>query len=300
MRFKRLDLNLLVAFDTLLKERNVSRAARQLNLSQPAMSAAFGRLREYFNDEILVSYGKRMIPTAHAQSVAPMVAKALAGIDDLISASTVFDPATSQRTFRVCASDYVTVVLLAPLLSELEASAPGIRIEISSPSPEEQTKLDHGDIDFLLSPEEYLVKDHPKKLLFEEQHVVVGWKGNPIFRKPLTEQIFFEQRHIKVEISYVQTFVEEAMHALGRSRHVAVIAPSFHAVPWMLPGTMRVAVMLERLANLMTKRMPLAVAPLPFPFPTMREMIQYHVAKQTDSGVQWLLKRILEHAESLR
>ena len=119
MRFKRFDLNLLLVLDTLLRERSVSRAAEQLNLSQPAMSAALGRLRSYFNDQILVSHGKRMLPTAHAQSLSPMVMKTLADIEALISASTVFDPSTSQRTFRICASDYVTTVLLVPLLEDL-------------------------------------------------------------------------------------------------------------------------------------------------------------------------------------
>src|SRR5690554_7176316 len=100
MRYKRLDLNLLVVLDALLRERSVTLAARELNLSQPAMSAALSRLREYFNDDILVMHGKRMLPTAHAQDLAPVVAKALADIQTLIMAAAVFDPATTKRTFR--------------------------------------------------------------------------------------------------------------------------------------------------------------------------------------------------------
>ena len=155
MRFKRLDLNLLVVLDALLRERSVTRAAKELNLSQPAMSAALARLREYFNDDILVAHGKRMVPTAHAQDLAPKVARALLDIETLIEAAAVFDPASSERVFRICASDYVTVVLLQPLLVALEKSAPGIGFEISPPSPEALQQLEHGEIDFLLTPEEF-------------------------------------------------------------------------------------------------------------------------------------------------
>ncbi|MFO7286771.1 MAG: LysR family transcriptional regulator [Gammaproteobacteria bacterium] len=295
MRFKRFDLNLLLALDVLLKEQSVSHAARQLNLSQPAMSAALGRLREYFNDPILVPYGKKMLPTAHAQGLAPVVAKLLADIDALISASTVFDPATSQRTFRVCASDYVTTVFLGPLLAKLANEAPGVRIQISAPDDAALGKLEQGETDLLLVPESFTSKDHPSKLLFEERHVVVGCKNNPLFRRPLTAEAFFEAPHIAVTLSHQQTFAEEQLRALG-PRRIEIVAPSFLAVPWMLPNTRRLAVMHERLARTMVKQLPLAIAPLPFRFPLMREMAQYHTTRAADGGVQWLLGRMLEYA----
>lgn len=300
VRFKRFDLNLLVALDALLRERSVSKAAEQLHLSQPAMSAALGRLREYFNDDILVLQGKRMVPTAHAQGIAPIVEKAVADIEALLSASTVFDPATSQRTFRICASDYVTVVLLLPLLAELEKTAPHVRIEIRSPSPEALPALERGEIDFLLTPEQYTAKEHPRQLLFEERHVAVGWKKNPVFRAPLTEEAFFEHGQVVIALSHAPSFAEEEMGELNRRRRVDIVCSSFLAVPWLLPSTRRLAVMHERLARIMVQKHPLAIAPLPFAFPVMREMVQYHAARESDGGIQWLLKRMLERAAVVR
>jgi LysR family transcriptional regulator, nod-box dependent transcriptional activator len=300
MRFKRFDLNLLVVLDALLRERSVSRAAERLHLSQPAMSAALRRLREYFNDDILVAQGRRMVPTAHAQGIAPIVEKALADIDALISASTVFDPATSQRTFRICASDYVTVVLLLPLLAELETTAPQLRVEIRSPSPEALPALERGEIDFLLTPEQYTAREHPRQLLFEERHVVVGWKKNPVFRAPLTEEAFFEQGQIFIALSHAPSFAEQQMGELNRRRRVDIVCSSFLAVPWLLPNTRRLALMHERLAKIMLDKHPLAIAPLPFPFPLMREVVQYHAARETDGGVRWFLERLLERAAALR
>lgn len=296
MRFKHLDLNLLLALDVLLKERSVSRAARALNLSQPALSAALARLREYFADELLVQHGNHMLPTAHAQTLAPMVSEALAQINKLIAVSTAFSPETSRRVFHVCASDYATVIMLVPLLSDLASCAPHVRIRISSPSPGERVRLEQGELDLLIAPEQYLAMNHPKQLLFEERHVIVGCRDNPLFRHKITEADFSAHRHIGVELGYAQSFVDDMMLQLGRRRDIAILAPSFTAVPWMLPNTPYLAVMLKRLAVFMAKRLPLAIAPLPFRFPRMREMIQYHVIKRLDSGIQWLLKRILEQA----
>lgn len=300
MRYKRLDLNLLVVLDVLLRECSVTRAARELNLSQPAMSAALSRLRQYFNDDILVAHGKRMVPTAHAQNLAPLVARMVQDIDALVQTAAVFDPAISQRSFRICASDYVTVVLLQRLLAELESSAPGVCVEITPPTPEALLRLERGEIDFLLTPEQFAAKEHPKTLLFEEQHVVVGWNENPLFSQPLTEEAFFAQGQVIMAMGHTQSFSEQEMGELNRRRRIDVVCASFLAVPWMLPNTQRLAVMHERLAKLMEQQLPLAIAPLPFPLPAMREVIQYHAARIGDGGIQWLLDGILREAAKLR
>jgi LysR family transcriptional regulator, nod-box dependent transcriptional activator len=300
MRFNRLDLNLLVVLDALLRERSVTRAARELHLSQPAMSASLARLRLYFNDELLVSQGKRMLPTAHAQNLAPLVAQALADIEMRIMGAAIFDPATSQRSFSICASDFATVVLLQPLLARLESEAPGVRITISAPAPEALVQLERGEVDFIVSPEQFASKAHPTQLLFEEKHVVVGCRKNPIFKKPLTDESFFEQGQVIMGVGHAQTFAEREMGELNRRRRIDVVCASFLAVPWMLPGTRRIAMMHERLAQLMVKQLPLAIAPLPFEFPMMREIVQYHSARVEDSGMQWLLQALLGQAAAIQ
>lgn len=299
MRFKRFDLNLLVILDALLKEKSVTRAAERLNMSQPAMSAALGRLRQYLNDDVLVLHGKKMVPTAHAQSMAPMVARALADIDSLITASTVFEPANSRRRFRICASDYVTVVLLSPLLARLEKSAPGISFDICPPGPEVLPKLERGEIDLLLTPEQFTAREHPKQLLFEERHVVVACGKNPLLDEPLTEEIFFEQGQVAIELDHAQTYAEQALGELNWHRRIDIVCSSFLAVPWVLQNTRRLAVMHERLARMMASSQPLKIAPLPFKFPLMREMVQYHAARESDGGIQWLVQCLLKQAEVL-
>jgi LysR family nod box-dependent transcriptional activator len=179
-----------------------------------------------------------------------------------------------------------------PLLERLATTAPNVCVDIGAPSPQAAEQLDRGEVDFVLAPEQFLSAEHPTKLLLAERFVVVGWKGNPVFRRPLTEEAFFAHGHISVAMINTPSFAEQALAALGGKRRIEVTAPSFLTVPWMLPNTMRLSVMHERLAKVVVKRLPLAMAPMPFTFPMMREMIQHHGARGSDGGVQWLLQQI--------
>ena len=297
MRLDSFDLNLLVAFDVLLEERSVTRAARRLNVTQPAMSASLRRLREAFQDEILVQHGKSMLPTPHATELAPRVADAIRQLRTIIAASTAFDPATSQRRFRIEASDYITTVLVVPLLAILASEAPGMRLDLSLPDEGTSERMVGGDIDLLLTPEQFLGTDHPRELLFEERHVVVGWAGNPVMLRPMTESDFLESGHVAVQIGGRDTFIESVLQDMGLRRRIEVTAPSFIQAPWLLPGTDRLALMHERLARIVAPRLSLTIAEPPIPIPVMREMMQFHAARESDAAVRWLRAKLIGLAE---
>lgn len=293
MRLDNFDLNLLIAFDILVEERSVTRAASRLNLTQSATSAALKRLREAMQDEILVQHGKKMIPTPHALRLAPQVAAAIAQLRSLISASAAFDPRTSNRRFKIEASDYITTVLLVPLLSVLTREAPGVRLDLSLPTGGSSERLSNGELDLLLTPVDFMPPDHPKELLFEERHVVVGWSGNPLMQRPMTEAGFFASGHVAVRISGRDTFIEGALRKFGERRRIEVTAPSFIQAPWLLPGTHRLALMHERLARLVAPRLSLSIAEAPIELPIMREMMQYHSARSNDAALAWLRQQLL-------
>lgn len=294
MRFKGLDLNLLVAFDVLMATRSVSRSAEQLHLSQPAMSAALGRLRDYFGDDLLVQQGKRMFPTAYAESLMPMVHDVLRKVDEVITTSTSFDPATSQRTFRVIASDYITAAVIAPLVRKLAVDAPHIKLEAVLPSDGSADLIGQGAFDLLITPEEFISPGQPAELLFEEQHVFVGWSGNPLFDRALTEEDVMAASHVAVQMGNQRTsaFADNMMEKSGRFRNIEVTASSFTIIPWLLIETNRIALMHERLARRMAIMFPLAIAPIPFPFPLMREMMQFNRTRSADEGLRWLRERL--------
>lgn len=293
MRLDNFDLNLLIAFDVLLEERSVTRAARRLNLTQSAMSASLKRLREAFHDEILVQHGKKMIPTHQAMELAPRVSEAILQLRSLISAGMTFDPATSQRRFRIEASDYITTVLIVPLLAILQREAPGVRLDLSLPDHGSAERMASGHLDLLLTPEEFLEGEHPKDLLFEERHVVVGWSGNPLMRGRITERAFLESGFVAVRMSGRDTFIESALRERGIHRRIEVTAPSFIQAPWLLPGTNRLALMHERLANIVAPGSSLAIAEPPIELPLMREMMQSHAARTGDAALRWLRGKLL-------
>ena len=297
MRLDNFDLNLLVAFDALVEERNVTRAARRLHVTQSAMSASLKRLREALGDHILVQHGKTMVPTHYALALAPEVASAIANLRRLIQPSAGFDPATSSRTFRLAASDYIATVLLAPLLEALEDEAPTVRLEISLPGDATSRRLAIGDFDLLLTPEDFIDPDHPAELLFEERHVVVGCRHNPMMARALTIDDFASAGHVAVRIDGRNTDIERELDRLGVPRRVEVHAPSFVQAPFLLPRTKRIALMHERLAQLMAPLLGLHVAEPPFALPVMREMAQFHATRRSDEGLTWLRSRLRRLAD---
>ena len=297
MRLDNFDLNLLVAFDALLAERNVTRAARRLNVTQSAMSASLKRLREALGDSILVQHGRSMVPTPHAAALAPEVASTIATLRSLISAGTAFDPATADRRFRIAASDYITTVLLVPLLRSLEHEAPLVRLDVTLPADATSARLANGDYDLILTPEEFAESSHPTELLFEERHVVVACARNRQLGARITPEQFARAGHVAVMIDGHNTFIEDALDGLGIARRSEVRAPSFIQVPWLLPGTCRIALMHERLARLMAPGLDLKVIEPPFPLPVMREVLQYHSSRQKDAGLSWLRAKLRQLAK---
>lgn len=293
MRFDRFDLNLLVAFDALLTEQTVTGAARRLNLTQSAMSAALQRLRNAMGDPLLVRHGRGMVPTPAALVLLPQVQDVLGRAREIVAPAQAFDPATSARTFRIGASDYIATVLLAPLTRQLAAIAPQMQIDIALPSDATARKLAGGELDLILTPEEFALPDHPTELLFEERHVVVGCASNPFMTQPMTQEAFATQGHVAVRIDGRNTYIENELARLGIVRRIEVYAPSFVQAPWLLPGTQRIALMHERLAQMLAPTMGLRIAPTPFLLPPMREIAQFHATRRDDAGLQWLLSELL-------
>lgn len=298
MRFRGLDLNLLGAFSILMQERSVSAAARHLNLSQPATSAALARLREFFGDELLVVQGKRMYPTPFAESLTPQVRACLRSVEVMLTTSSLFEAATAKRTFRIIASDFVIAALIVPLVARLSKEAPGVRLELAAPSETGEAEIAEGKADLLIGPDTYVRGDHPTELLFEEAHVVVGWAENPIMQTPLSEEAFLAAGHVGVRIGVQRSpsFADRQMSLMNKPRRIEVETSSFLSMPLLLCGTHRIGLMQTRLARRMSENYPLAMQPLPFECPDMREMLQYHAARSNDVGLNWLKQLLHDEA----
>lgn len=300
MRFKGLDLNLLMALDALLDEKSVSRAAERLHLSQPAMSAALGRIRDYFNDPILKLHGKRMMPTPHALRIHEELKTVLGSVDSLISKTAFFDPASSNRKYTITASDYLAQIIFVPLLRKLRHIAPNIQVELLAPADSTHELLGQGRIDLKLAPKQMLSEGFPSEPLFNERFVVVGCQTNPLFKNGLSEKEFYASGHVVVKLGrrFPLSVTDQMLEARKKPRETDVLVGSFHLAPEMVVGTDRLTVMHERLAKIFAERLPIAIAEVPFNFPTLEECVQYHSTRMDDPGIRWMIEQIKEIAIS--
>ncbi|MCP4466736.1 MAG: LysR family transcriptional regulator, partial [Halieaceae bacterium] len=151
MKVNRVDLNLLVYLDALLRERNVTQAANQLNLSQPAMSNGLRRLRELFDDPLLVRTSDGMTPTDRALELEPVVREVLSKIDQAVQPRGDFDPARAKQVFRIMASDYAESTLLPSVLGKLRQSGPGLALDIMTPSDVSFLDVERGKVDMVIN-----------------------------------------------------------------------------------------------------------------------------------------------------
>lgn len=294
MRYKGLDLNLLSALDILLELRNVSRASERMSLSQSALSAALARLREYFDDDLLVVVGRRMHPTPFAEQLLPSLRACLAATDTLLQTSRIFDPASAHRTFKIVSSDYAHTALLVDLSRKFATTAPDVRLEFFLPGQSSTEALMRGEMDILVGPQVYMVGPHPAESLFDESFVVVGCKTNPIFGKRLQRAAVFDAGHIAVSIGSDRrtSFADLQLEALMPDRRIVAVASSFTMVARMVLDTRYIALMHRRLAQVMARQLPIAFDDPPFSFPVMREMVQHHRTRANDMGLRWLIDEI--------
>ena len=298
MRFKGLDLNLLVAFDALMVDRSVSRAAQRVNLSQPAMSNALSRLRAYFGDDLLIAHNKRMYPTPFAETLIPQVQAALATMESVVATSRHFDPATSSRTFRVMTSDYIATAVLFPMITRLASSAPGVRVELLLPSQRRIELLDNGNIDLLITLEAYLTPELPSDFLLEDRYWLVGRADHPALVEGITLETMQAYEHVMVAIGEerLPSFGDAYLDRIGIQRRVAMTTPNFAMLPWLLQETDWLTLMQGRLAHLMQRNFAITIVPPPVPIPPLVEMAQYHVTRSNDPGLRWLIDTIRAQA----
>nr|WP_236590021.1 LysR family transcriptional regulator [Ramlibacter aurantiacus] len=294
-------MNLLVALDALLATRSVSRAAERLFLSQPATSLALGRLRSYFEDELLVPVGKAMVPTPLAEQLVTPVRDVLLQVQTISRARPTFDAASSTRRFTIESSDYVITVLFSEVVRRAATVAPLMQFDVRSLSPQSPQNLNNGECELLVAPDFATVPDHPCEALFEDNFSCLVSSDHFGARARLSKDDYFKAGHVGVEWGGGRriTFDARMLAASRRQRRQDVIAPNFTLVPELLVGTPRIATLPTRLARLMAERFALRVLPCPVDIPAFKETLQWHKYQERDPAILWLRSLIREVAASL-
>jgi DNA-binding transcriptional LysR family regulator len=289
MRFNKLDLNLLVALDALLSEQNISRAAEKIHLSLSAMSNALARLREYFNDELLVQVGRKMEPTPRAEALRDHVRDILVRVDATVAAQPEFVPAQANRLFRLFVSDYTMTTLMPHLFALAYKQAPGIRFDLRPQIAYPHRVLERGEADLLIIPKEYCSSEHPTEVVLEETFCCVVWDQSPLAQGEMTNERYMAAGHVVVQVGEGQTAIEDwFMQRLGIVKRVEASTYSFLSPAHLLPGTNRIATMHRRLAEAASRSLPIVLRDVPVPVPTMEQAMQWHKHRTSDPGLTWL------------
>lgn len=290
MRLNRLDLNLLIALDALLTERSITRAAQQLSLTPSALSSALGRLREYFDDELLVQVGRKMEPTPRAEGLMDAVRDVLVRIDSTIAMQPKFDPAATDRSFRIFLSDYSQFVLAPHLLALAAEQGSAARFDFLPQVSNPQRSLERGEADLLIIPQGFMSPDHPQQLLYDEGFDCVVWQGSRLAQGDFNFDRYVAASHVVMQPqggagdSFETWFIKR--YAI--TRRVAVTTYSFAALPALVQGTELVATVHSRLARLLARSWPLALRAPPLPLDTMQQAMQWHKYRTQDPGLAWL------------
>ncbi len=299
MRLDRFDLNLLVVLDVLLEERNVTRASERLHIGQSACSGALARLREYFEDELLVPVGRKLMLTPLAESLLDPVRDTLLRARATIARKPQFDPATAERRFLVCASDYVTTVMLASALREVAELAPGVVVDIRSHSPEVFEAFDRGTIDLMVMPEQYVERfEHPRQPWFQDEQACLVWSANPLVGDEISFDQYMQMGHVAVRFGDERslTFEEWFLPRYGKQRRIEASVDNFSTLPLLVIGTHRIATLHRRLAEHVARHMPVRLLKPPFDMPALSEVMCWPKYLDHDPAHLWFRETLLKAA----
>lgn len=298
----RFDLNLLSALNALLTDKNVTRAAERLNVTQPTMSGMLQRLRYQFNDQLLVRNGRHMELTPFGASLVEPVREALRGVDLLMYAEPVFDPATSTREFRLMSSDYCTSIFLPTVVAHVAKHAPGVRL-IMQPINAPLEQMHSGETDLCITADDMSLYGHDKddeKLhsehLFSDEFVCIVAHDHPLDeRAGIKELLSFP--HIGVEmvgaLGTIETIVLRQHEPLYRPNFVVA---DFSIVPYMVATSRLVGIIQAKLAEIAARTLPIRMFRPPFQMPVLNEIMLWHSRHLQDPAHAWLRSVLREVA----
>jgi len=286
--FGRLDLNLLITLDVLLAERNVTRAAERLNLSQPSVSVQLAKLRDTLGDPLLLPGPRGMRPTARAEALREPLREALEALQRAVSPQDRFDPARATNTWRVAAFDYAESTVVLPVLHGLRTMAPGTRLAVMQAVPSLLARqAEQGEIDLAFHTTEGAPPGLHRRPLFTERYVLAGRAGHPGLRRKPTPAQFCRLEHVIVSPDGGGFLgpTDEALAARGLSRRVVLSVPHFLFVLSVLASTDLVAMLPSRLVR---DAAGIKVVKAPIEIPGYEMSMLWHERVHRDPAHRWL------------
>lgn len=303
MNLTRIDLPSLRCFAVLMEEQSVSRAADRLDLSQPAMSHALQRLRQLFDDPLLVRTQGRMAPTSRALKLLPAIRDILAGVEGLQAAEEDFNPKTARVRFVMTATEYLEFALAPRLILRLQQEAPGIDIEIRTPNHEfVRSWLENGTIDFRLG----WVCNPPRmlrsRLLFQDRLVVLARQDHPTAHGRLTLSQYLELPHVRCQAGGRTSsgrVIDAAVSSHKKRLRISLLIQNYLTIPYAVAQSNMIATVPERLATSFARQLPLQILELPFRAPRQKFSVYWHERTHRDPRHRWFRQVLADVGRSL-
>lgn len=294
MNLNKLDLNLLVIFDTVFRIRHITKAGSELHLTQSAVSNALNRLREIIGDRLFTRSARGMIPTQVAQSLSRPIREILTQLQYALDQARPFDPGNTKHHFRLYLSDVGQLVFLPTLLAKIAIEAPGVSLETVATSPSEgQLLMESGDVDLAIGHFESFGKNILREKLFVERYVCVVRRNHPIVGKRLTLQQFLICPHAVYRPTagshaFFEDTVDQLFINIDKTRTVALRVSHGLGLAKIIKHTDLLASLPSRLAAEFVRAEKLRALKLPIESPPFEISQFWHQRVQTDGANIWL------------
>lgn len=311
MDIGRVDLNLLVYLDVLLREQNVTKAASQLSLSQPALSNGLRRLRTLFDDPLLVRTSEGMIPTARALELQPVIRDVLAQVEKAVQPQAAFNAATDEHFFRIMASDYAESALFPHVLHRLREEAPGIVLDIMTPSDVRFLDVEQGKVDMAINRFESLPQSFHQKDIWSDGFSCLMSAAHPILADFSLES-YLAASHIWVSKTGMGVgvgmnprdvqhlgWVDEALSNLGKQRRITVFTRHYQAAMLLAEQNDLIVTLPSKAAELQKNNPLVVIKEPPFAIPPITLQMAWSSLLQHNPAHQWMRRFIVEVADSL-
>ena len=311
LNINRVDLNLLVYLDALLRERNVTQAANQLNLSQPAMSNGLRRLRELFDDPLLVRTSEGMTPTERALELEPIVREVLTSIDRAVQPRSEFDARNAHRVFRIMASDYAESTLFPSVLGKLRTLAPGLTLDIMTPSDVSFLDVERGKVDMVINRFDSMPQSFHQIHLWNDTFTCVLSPENPVL-KDFSLENYLKANHVWVSKTGMGVgvgvnpddvqrlgWVDLALNKLGKKRQIRVFTRHYQAAMTLAEQNDLIVTLPTRAAQLKRDNPRVVLRDPPLEIPPLELKMAWSPLLQHNPANKWLRKLIADTAREL-
>jgi len=309
MKLENFDLNLLISFDALIRERNVSRAAEKLHISQPAMSNSLKRLREYLGDPLLVRTSTGMEPTEKALMLAPIIRQSLSLAQSALSPSDTFDAKASERTFRILVSDYIEGTLISALVKHFQRVAPNITLDILTLSDGSFSDLEKGSIDLAINRFDTIPQSFHQRSVWQDSFSCLLAANNPL-AGDMTLTAYLEAAHLWVSKTGIgvgtgmsessrRGWVDDELASLGYERDIRVYTRHYQNVPLLLQASNMVATIPTRVAMRYNNLPEWSIVEPPFNIEPIQITMVWSPVLQHNSAHRWLRDSLSECAAKL-